>query len=257
MEGAIEQAVGRAIVSMRENFGDQLTVDDMARAAMFSKFHFTRIFQRVTGVSPGRFLSAVRLQEAKRLLATTSLTVTEISHQVGYASVGTFSSRFRCCVGVSPTMYREVGGFPSRACVENRGRAPVRRCGTVCGRIRPPLEAKAGLVFVGLFRDRLPQGQPVRCMILQEPGPFVLEKVPPGSWYLLSHSVAADRHEVIRGPLDDDPGLFVGSRGPVTVRSDVPVRVADIWLTPARVFDPPVLLALLDLRAAAFRKRIC
>src|SRR5215212_10512242 len=67
MEKAIEQAVGRVIETMRENLGEQLTVDDMARTAMFSKFHFSRFFQRVTGVSPGRLLSAMRLQEAKHL----------------------------------------------------------------------------------------------------------------------------------------------------------------------------------------------
>ena len=94
MEESTKQAVDRAISTMRENLGEQLTVDDMARAAMFSKFHFTRIFQRVTGVSPGRFLSALRLQRAKQLLVSTSLNVADISLRVGYNSVGTFSSRF-------------------------------------------------------------------------------------------------------------------------------------------------------------------
>ena len=73
---------------MRDNIGEELTVDDMARAAMFSKFHFTRVFQRVTGVSPGRFLSAMRLQRAKDLLLTTSMNVADISVHVGYNSVG-------------------------------------------------------------------------------------------------------------------------------------------------------------------------
>src|SRR5437870_395167 len=62
MEDVAEQAVLRAIAAMRERLDEQLTVDDLARAAMFSKFHFTRLFQRLTGVSPGRFLSALRLQ---------------------------------------------------------------------------------------------------------------------------------------------------------------------------------------------------
>ena len=64
MEDTCEVAVLRAIEEMQDRLGDQLTVDDLARAAMFSKFHFTRMFQRVTGVSPGRFLSALRLQQS-------------------------------------------------------------------------------------------------------------------------------------------------------------------------------------------------
>src|SRR5688572_1243423 len=98
---------------MRDNLGEPLTVDDLARSAMFSKFHFTRIFQRVTGVSPGRFLSGLRLQRAKELLVSTSLSVADISVLVGYNSVGTFSSRFTRSVGMPPSRYRRRAGLAS------------------------------------------------------------------------------------------------------------------------------------------------
>ena len=101
MQDTSEKAVLRAIETMHDRLGDPLTVDDMARAAMFSKFHFTRMFQRVTGVSPGRFLSALRLQRAKELLVSTPMNVADISVTVGYNSVGTFSSRFSRSVGMS------------------------------------------------------------------------------------------------------------------------------------------------------------
>ena len=110
METRTHQAVVRAIESMRSNLGDQLTIDDLARTAMFSKFYFCRIFQEATGVSPGRYLTALRLAEAKRLLVSTSLSVTEISNQVGYTSLGTFSSRFKSMVGDSPSFYRQRQG---------------------------------------------------------------------------------------------------------------------------------------------------
>lgn len=106
-----ERAVERVIEQMRANLSQQLTLDDMAQTAMFSKFHFTRIFQRITGVSPGRFLAALRLQEAKRLLVSTDLNVAAISVRVGYSSVGTFSTRFTKSVGLPPTTYRRMGGF--------------------------------------------------------------------------------------------------------------------------------------------------
>jgi transcriptional regulator GlxA family with amidase domain len=110
MDSIVRQAVDRAIAMMQANLGEQLTLDDLARSAMFSKFHFSRIFQKVTGISPGRYLSAMRIEEAKRLLVTTSLTVADISHLVGYRGVGTFSSRFSDLVGVPPTTYRQFGG---------------------------------------------------------------------------------------------------------------------------------------------------
>ena len=252
--GIIEEALIRVVESMRNNLSEQLTVDDMARTAMLSKFHFSRVFQRVTGLSPGRFLSAVRLQEAKRLLITTNLSVTEISHQVGYASVGTFSSRFRSSVGVSPSMFRQLGGFTEQLCPDQRF-TDTDKYATAHGHVRAPENERPGLIFAGFFRDRLPHGRPVRCTILRKPGRYTLEHVPPGEWYLLTHSVAADRNEILR-PFDTEPGLFVGSAGPITVKPGQSVTLPDIRLRPARSLDPPVLLALVDLRTNALHDKM-
>ena len=249
MDETIERAVGRVIVAMRENLSEQFTIDDMARTAMFSKFHFSRLFQRATGVSPGRFLSAVRFQEAKELLVSTSLTVTDISHRVGYTSVGTFSSRFRRSVGVSPTTYRQLGGFVPPPGDEQR--LPESRCAIVKGNTGTDLPDQLGLIFVGLFADPVPQSQPVRCTVLHQPGEYVLEDVPQGSWYLLAHSVAAGLEDAVRGPLAADQALRVGFHGPIKIQPDTAVVSADIQLQPLPDQDPPVLNALLQVRSVA------
>lgn len=242
--------MGRVIDFMRENIGDQFSLDDMARTANYSKFHFSRAFQRVTGVSPGRFLAAVRLQEAKRLLVSTSLTVTDISHRVGYTSVGTFSSRFRASVGVSPTTYRQLGGFAPH--IPMARRSGNTRTATVQGEVFAPSCGTPGLIFIGLFPDGIPQGAPIRCSVLSRPGPYVLTSVPPGTWHLLAHSVALGRESMLAdGPFADDLALAVASSGPITIRPGVPVRHADLALRPSCVLDPPVLLALLDVRTVA------
>ena len=149
MHISTELAVERAIDTMQDDLSEQLTVDDMARAAMFSKFHFTRMFQRVTGVSPGRFLSAMRLQAAKRLLVTTSLNVTDISVRVGYNSVGTFSSRFSRSVGLSPTTFRRMGGYAPRigtSAPPAPGRTSIR------GRVsQPPTDGDRAIYLLSLI----------------------------------------------------------------------------------------------------------
>ncbi|GII65124.1 AraC family transcriptional regulator [Sphaerisporangium krabiense] len=246
MENAIEQAVLRVVKSMHENLGEQLTINDMARTAMFSKFHFSRVFQRVTGLSPGRFLSAVRIQEAKRLLTTTSLTVTDISHRVGYSSVGTFSSRFTASVGLSPTKYRQLKSItpqmpPDSGAGDGRGR-PVT---TIRGDISSPLKDQP--IFAGLFPDRILEGKPVRYTILRRPGPFVLEDVPQGEWHLMAQSVAPGREDAVPHPAGGDEGLCIGRHGPITVRPGAELRLAHLRLRPIRPLDPPVLLALRDL----------
>lgn len=245
MDNAIEQAVLRVVRSMHENLSEQLTINDMARTAMFSKFHFSRVFQRVTGLSPGRFLSAVRLQEAKRLLASTTLTVTDISHRVGYSSVGTFSSRFTSSVGVSPTKYRQMKGVGPQMTVERAEAADGRPVTTVRGDIWSPFEGQP--IFAGLFPDRILEGRPIRYTILHKPGPFVLTNVPQGEWHLMAQSVAQGREDAIDHPPGGDEALCVGRQGPITVRPGTDTQVADLRLRPMRPLDPPVLLALRDL----------
>ncbi|MBM0206000.1 helix-turn-helix domain-containing protein [Micromonospora sp. NPDC051227] len=246
MHSSTERAVERVIDTMFENLSEQLTVDDMARAAMFSKFHFTRVFQRVTGISPGRFLSAIRLQEAKRLLITTRLNVADISLRVGYNSVGTFSTRFTRSVGLSPTNYRRMGGYAPRIPTQNRGASQNRIGGTVYG---PPEGGPDGLIFMGLFPHRIPEGTPLRCTILREPGEYVFDSVPDGTWYVLCHSVGGE-------PLGlQQKNVTVATVGPITLRGRSSVS-AHVHLKAACKLDPPVLLALLDSRKAALERLV-
>jgi AraC family transcriptional regulator len=253
VEEAIEQAVGRAITMMRTNLGEQLTVDDLARAAMFSKFHFTRIFQRVTGVSPGRFLSALRLQRAKYLLLSTSLNVADISLRVGYSSVGTFSSRFSRSVGLSPTTFRRLQGFAPHIPTERGLGVEHHPCALVNGYVWSSPEEAEGLVYIGLFPGPIPEGRPVSCAILFGPGRYQLDEVPPGSWYLLAQAVTGEPDDTpATNPSSDgtDVSVFVAAYGPITIRPGTVARV-DVRLKPARDLDPPVLLALTDARKLA------
>ncbi|MEV5721018.1 AraC family transcriptional regulator [Amycolatopsis mediterranei] len=246
MDEIVRQAVARAIVTMRDNLGERLTIDDLARAAMFSKFHFTRVFLRVTGLSPGRFLSALRLAEAKHLLATTAISVADISHQVGYNSVGTFSARFSGSVGVSPSGYRQLHGMAPR--IADRQAQPGSGA-TVRGQLRVSVPAEVGPVFVGLFAARITEGAPARHAILSGPGPYALTDVPLGSWYVLTHAFGTCPHDGTQGLRP-----FTGLSGPVTVHRGVTASLADVRLRPRHGFDPPVLLALPSLRQAALTR---
>ncbi|TDV41077.1 helix-turn-helix domain-containing protein [Actinophytocola oryzae] len=243
MDDAIEAAVERVIRAMRENLGEQITMDDMARAAMFSKFHFSRIFLRVTGISPGRFLSALRLQEAKRLLLTTSMPVADISHVVGYNSIGTFSSRFRFSVGVSPSEYRQYDGLvpPLTTPVPDA----VERPGVVSGHVWSTPGHQPGRVVIGLFPGRIAQGAPVGHVTREGIGPFEIGDVPTGSWHVLAHAVETGH--------DDEAGpMCVAAFGPVEIAPNGAAgRGFDMWLRSPRIFDPPALLAQLDERVLA------
>ncbi|WP_242902772.1 helix-turn-helix domain-containing protein [Actinomadura terrae] len=112
VDAATERAVVDAIEVMREKLGEHITIDDLARAARFSRFHFSRAFHRITGMSPGRFLSAMRIQEAKRLLLSSPRPVAEVARLVGYPGADAFVAGFSEAVGLPPGEYRRLKGFP-------------------------------------------------------------------------------------------------------------------------------------------------
>ncbi|MEV5606269.1 AraC family transcriptional regulator [Streptomyces sp. NPDC052299] len=245
MSGKTTDAVLRVIDEMHRRLDQELTIDDMARTAMFSKFHFTRIFAEVTGTSPRRFLSALRLQRAKHFLLSTELGVAEISNKVGYSSVGTFSSRFKLCVGVSPSRFRELGGDGSELYTAPATDSVLGERIALRGRIVLPGDRALGPVFVGLFPSSIPQGRPAQFLVMDGPGPFELTDVPAGTWHVLAHSAPygslADPMVQAGGAPDT---LSVGRHGPITAQAGVLLMPADIVLRPSDALDPPVLLAV-------------
>jgi AraC-like DNA-binding protein len=85
---------------------ERVTLEDAARKAYLSPFHFQRLFLRTFGESPHEFITRRRIEHAKMLLASGNLSVTEVCLEVGYSSLGSFSSRFHALVGKSPSQYQ-------------------------------------------------------------------------------------------------------------------------------------------------------
>lgn len=88
------------------SYAEPLDLDELAAAAGVSKYHFLRCFAATYGKTPAQYLAERRIERAQDLLRATNLTVTEVCMLVGYTSLGSFSSRFRELVGVSPSAYQ-------------------------------------------------------------------------------------------------------------------------------------------------------
>lgn len=224
----MEEVVEQVLMTMRQRLDQQLTLDDLARTANFSKFYFARMFRRVTGVSPRRYLYALRLEEAKRLLVMTTSSVAEISYRVGYSSVGTFTSRFTSSVGVPPAVYRRLGGdvWPQLPAEMPCLAGPY----TITGRLEASQGGDGGAVVVGLFPGRIPEGRPARCDELGQPGEWSFRQLPTGCWYVL-------------GVSRRDPFLIC-TCGPVRVGPEAPTAYITLRLRPKRPVDPPMLAGL-------------
>ena len=72
-----------------------------------SRFHFSRVFRKETGMSPYGYLIHLRFNLAKYLLKTTGYTVREVAFAVGYQSEAGFANAFTEKVGLPPGAYRE------------------------------------------------------------------------------------------------------------------------------------------------------
>jgi len=89
-------------------YQSRVRLEQAAREACLSEFHFHRLFRTTFGETPHDFLTRLRMQRARQMLAS-ERTVTEVCFEIGYESLGSFSSKFRAQFGRSPAQFqREV-----------------------------------------------------------------------------------------------------------------------------------------------------
>ena len=100
--------IKRAIAHIEERIGDNITIDQLAKAAGMSRDHFVRTFRKSTGETPHQYLVERRMARARRILQTTDIKVADVARQCGYESLTYFSTLFRREVGVSPAAYRRA-----------------------------------------------------------------------------------------------------------------------------------------------------
>lgn len=240
------QAVERVILRMRDQLDTPLTLDEMAEIAHLSRFHFNRVFTHVTGVSPRKFLATLRLEYAKRLLLTSELSITEVCFETGYSSLGTFTSHFTALVGVTPKAWRKLPSEMEMSMEAVLAMLSSMRLGAgaaalpITGRVTAPDEFQ-GMVFIGLFKSNIPQSDPCTGTILFGDEVYALPAVPDGTYYALAVAIDA--------PLDPinffiPDTMLRGRSGAIAINGGVIEGTGDLELRPARLIDPPILIAL-------------
>ena len=95
-----------AVSYIESNLYRPITVNELTSVLGISQPYLYKIFMDKCGMSPKRFILDLKCGEAKRLLAGTDMSVTEVANSVGYADVMTFSKFFRKETGMSPKAFR-------------------------------------------------------------------------------------------------------------------------------------------------------
>ena len=85
-----------------EHLDESVTLDDLAKAANLSPFHFARTFRKKTGFTPAAYVRAVRMNRARELLRRGDLSIKQVGRAVGYPQPHHFSAVFKQATGFSP-----------------------------------------------------------------------------------------------------------------------------------------------------------
>ncbi len=92
---------------MEKFYTEKIELNEIAKAAFMSRFHYVRIFQRMYGLTPRAYLRDLRISKAKALIKNGE-PITRVCFEIGYESLPTFSSVFKKCTGYSPKEYQQV-----------------------------------------------------------------------------------------------------------------------------------------------------
>lgn len=89
------------------HYKEPLTLDLLAEKANVNKYYLSHIYKEAYGISPISYMISCRIQEGKRLLADTDLSLSQITGILGFSSASYFSQSFRKAEGISPVEYRK------------------------------------------------------------------------------------------------------------------------------------------------------
>jgi AraC-like DNA-binding protein/ligand-binding sensor protein len=102
------QCVAQAREFVQAHLAERLGLRQVAAAVHVSPFHFCRVFRAATGLTLTEYVSRVRVDRARTLLADPTVRVSEVAYAAGFGSIAQFNTVFRRVAGKSPTEYRKA-----------------------------------------------------------------------------------------------------------------------------------------------------
>ncbi|TDL74747.1 AraC family transcriptional regulator [Rhodococcus qingshengii] len=93
---------------IEENFRQELTLNDLANLVYVSPYHLGHVFKEEVGLPPIQYMIQCRIEEAKRLLEHSDLTVREIASLIGYENANYFNLLFKKMTGSPPGKFRRM-----------------------------------------------------------------------------------------------------------------------------------------------------
>lgn len=101
------QIVESAAAFIRENYKENITLNDVAEAVFISQFHLSHLFKEVLNCTVGEYITKVKMENAKRLLHNPKNTLSDIADCLNYVDSSYFGKVFKKYEGVTPSQYRK------------------------------------------------------------------------------------------------------------------------------------------------------
>ena len=105
-KGLSQSTLNAVTEYIRENASKRLSLKELSQLACLSQFHFCRQFKLSVGQSVYEYVSSVRIENAKRLLSSTDLSISEVGYRSGLPNPSHFATAFHKHLGTTPGMFR-------------------------------------------------------------------------------------------------------------------------------------------------------
>ena len=97
----------QAINYINDNLDQKIKLDDVAQLIDISQYYFCHLFKESTGIAPYQYVIKQRVERARELIKQNQLPLAKIAFECGFSSQSQMTQHFRCCVGVTPKVYRD------------------------------------------------------------------------------------------------------------------------------------------------------
>jgi len=101
------EKISTVVQYLNDHFSERITLEDMARRSNFSKYHFSRMFKQIMGTSPHEYLTHLRINQCKKHLSLSDLSLDEIAEQSGFSDGKSLIYNFKKHVGIPPMKYKK------------------------------------------------------------------------------------------------------------------------------------------------------
>ena len=103
----LSDSIKTAIEFINANYKSKITLEEVAKIVHLNSCYLSQLFKKETGISFGDYLEQIRIDEAKRLLKTSTKNISEIADTLGFSSQNYFTRVFKKSTGLSPSKYVE------------------------------------------------------------------------------------------------------------------------------------------------------